>query len=298
MATTVNVNSAFQGALAGELILQAFKKADTIGKGAITVLPNVIGSGFLPRLSYSAGLAAAACGFDPTGTVGYDEKEVATKKFQLHHEICKDEFAQTFAAQAAGLFGADSEIPATIQEGILQMMVENLSAIIDAEIWQGTNSSTSFNGLLRQFDADAAVIDISGSAISKSTVLAELEKVYNAIPAEIEDEADLIWVVSRDIAKAYKQNQAEQGLNTTANDYSLDYLGHTLIPIKGLPAATQLVYRKKNVGFLTGLESDLNEVKVVDLDETDLSGKIRTKMVFSAGVGYSFGGEVVFSKIR
>jgi hypothetical protein len=293
MATTVSVNTGFTGALAGELILQAFKKADTIAKQAITVLPNVIGSGYLPKLSYSAGLSAHSCGFTPTGDVGYDEKEVPTKKFKIEHEICKDEFAQTFAAQAAGLVGAMEEIPSSIQEGILLLMVENLAAIVDAEIWNGTNTATSFNGLLGQWDADAAVIGISGSAITKASVLVELEKVYNAIPAEIEDEADLVWVVSRDIAKTYKQNQAEQGLNTSVGDKELDYLGHELISVKGLPAGTMAVYRRKNVGFLTGLESDMNEVHVKDLDDSDLSGKIRTKIVFSAGLGYSFGGEIV-----
>jgi hypothetical protein len=298
MATTVSVNTGFTGALAGELILQAFKKADTIAKQAINVLPNVVGSGYLPKLSYSAGLSAASCGFSPTGNVGYDEKEVATKKFKVEHELCKDEFSQTFAAQAAGLFSAHEEIPATITEGILQLMVDNLSAIIDQQIWSGDNSSTQFNGLLRQFNLDAAVIDVSGSAITKSTVLTELDKVYSAIPAEIEDSEDLVWVVSNDIAKAYKQNQAEQGLNTSVGDKELDYLGLPLTAVKGLPAATMLVYRRKNVCFLTGLESDMNEVKVVDLDESDLSGKIRTKIQFTAGVGYSFGGEIVYSKIR
>jgi hypothetical protein len=73
MATTQTINSAFNGALAGEIFVQAFKKADTIGQGAITVLPNVIGSGYLPKLGYSAGLAAYSCGFDPTGTVTYTD---------------------------------------------------------------------------------------------------------------------------------------------------------------------------------------------------------------------------------
>lgn len=296
--TAVSINTGFTGALAGELILAAIKKADTFAKSAITVLPNVITAGFLPKLSYSAGLSAHSCGFTPTGAIAYDEKEVPVKKFKVEHEICKDEFAQTFAAQAAGLFAAKEEIPANIQEGILQLMVENLAAIIDSEIWQGTNSATSFDGLLRQFNADASLIEVSGSAISKASVLAELDKVYNAIPAEIEDDDDLIWIVSRDVAKAYKQNLYAQGDNTSVGDKPLDYLGHELVSIKGLPAATMLVYRRKNVGFLTGLESDLNEVHVKDMDETDLSGKIRTKIVFSAGCGYSFGGEIVYSRIR
>jgi hypothetical protein len=298
MATSTNVSTGFTGVLAGELILQAFKQADTIAKQAITVLPNIVASGYLPRLSYSAGLSTAQCGFLPTGNIDYVEKEIPTKKFQIHHEICKADFESTFLAQAAGLVSAHSEIPSTLQEAILKLMLDNLAEIIDAEIWQGTNTSTSFNGLLGQFDSDAAVIAISGSAVNKTNVLVELEKVFEAIPAQIEDEDDLIWIVSRDVAKSYRQNQAAQGLNTTADDYSLDYLGHQLLSIKGLPSSTMVVYRRKNLGYLTGLESNSNEVKVVDMDDTDMSGNIRTKIVFNAGVGYSFGNEIVFSKIR
>jgi hypothetical protein len=294
MATTVNVTTGFTGELAGDLILQALKKSDTITKGAITVLPNVIASGYLPRLGYSAGLAAASCGFNPTGTVSYVEKEVATKKFQIHHEICKAEFEATYASQAAGLFSAHAEIPATIQEGILMLMVDNLAAIIDEQIWQGDNSSTEFNGLLRQWVADATVIDISGSVAAKSTVFTELDKVFAAIPAEILEEEDLVWAVSLDIAKAMKQALAAQGLNTYNGEKELDYLGYKITSIKGLPNAHMAVYRKKNVAYLTGLQSDANEVKVVDMDETDLSGNIRTKIVFNSGVGYSFGNEIVY----
>ena len=41
-----------------------------------------------------------------------------------------------------------------------------------------------------------------------------------------------------------------------------------------------VAYRVKNVAFLTGLEADLNNVQIKDMDESDLSGNIRTKMVF------------------
>jgi hypothetical protein len=125
-----------------------------------------------------------------------------------------------------------------------------------------------------------------------------LDKVYTAIPAEIESEDDLIWAVSRDVAKAYKQAQSEQGLNTSVGDKELNYLGIELVSIKGLPAATQVVYRRKNIGYLCGLAGDQNEVRVVDMDETSMEGTIRTRVQFNAGVGFSFGGEIVYSKIR
>ena len=296
MATTQTITSEYKGALAGELLVQAFKKSDTISKGVITILPNVLGSAMLPKLSYSADLVANSCGFDPSGDVAYTEKEVQTKKFKVQHELCKDEFLQTFAAQAAGLFSnANEEIPATIQEAILEAILSNVGAKVDFNIWQGNNSANQMNGLLPQFTADSAVIDVVGTTITKSNVVAELDKVYNAIPAEVEDEADLVIAVSKNVAKAYKQAQAAMGTNTTVGDKVLDYVGVRMESIGGLPANTMVAYRIKNLGFATGLESDLNEVRVSD-DTERQDGNIRTTVKFNAGVGYSFGGEVVYYK--
>lgn len=296
MPTTINVTSGYNGALAGEIFVQAFKKADTISKGAITVLPNVIGSGYLPKLSYSASLTAYACGFDATGTVGYTDKEVATKKYKIEHELCKEEFHQTFQAQAAGLFSAKAEVPQSIQDAILLAMVDNMGAIVDTQIWQGNNSANQFNGLLPQFVADADVLDVTIVAVTKANVVAQMELAYNAIPAEVEDDEDLVIAVSKNVAKAYKQAQAEMGLNTTVGDKELDYLGTRIVALGGLPANSIVIYRVKNLGFLTGLEADLNSVDIKDMDDVDLSGNIRTKMVFSAGVGYSFGAEIVYAR--
>lgn len=298
MATTQTINSAFNGALAGEIFVQAFKKADTIGQGAITVLPNVIGSGYLPKIGYSAGLAAYSCGFDPTGTVTYTDKEVATKKYEIKHELCKDEFHQTFQAQQAGLFGAANEIPATISDAILLAMVDNMGALVDTQIWQGTGVTGSFSGLLAQFVADGDVIDVVGTASTVANVQAALSAVYLAIPEEVVGESDLIIAVSPNVARNYKLSQVNNYMvGTPVGDKTLDYIGIPVVSIAGLPSNTILAYRVKNIGFLTGLEADLNNVSIKDMDESDLSGNIRTKIVFSAGVGYSFGNQIVYSRV-
>jgi hypothetical protein len=295
MANNISVNSQFNGSLAGEVFVQAFLKADTINKGGITVLPNVIGSGYLPKLSYTAALAAYSCGFDTTGTVTYEDKEVATKKYEIKHELCKDEFHQTFQAQQAGLFGASNEIPATIQDAILLAMVSNMGKVVDYEIWRGTGATGSFSGLLAQFVADGQVVDVVGTASTAANVQAELAKVYQAIPAEIIEDETLVIAVSNNVARNYKQSQiGNYMVGSPVGDKELNYLGIKLISISGLPNDTIVAYRTKNLGFLTGLEADMNNVSIKDMDESDLSGNIRTKIVFTAGVGYSFGAEIVY----
>lgn len=297
MAQTNTVNSQFVGALAGEIFVQAYKKADTIGKGMITVLPNVIGTGYLPKISHSQSLAEYSCGFTTAGTVTYTDKAVATKKYEIKDEFCKDDFHATFQAQAAGLFGANNEIPATIADAILLAMVSNAGAIIDAQIWQGTGTTGNFSGLIAQFVADGDVVDVLGvtGGVTVTNVQDELAKVYNAIPEEIMNGTDLVMAVSPGVARAYKQSQvANYMVGSPVGDKVLDYIGVRMESIAGLPANTIVAYRVKNLGFLTGLEADLNEVRVIDLDAADGSGLLRTKMVFNAGVGYSFGTEIVY----
>lgn len=296
MATSVTVNSLFTGVQAGEIFVQAFKKADTIGKGMITVLPNVIGSAFLPKLSYTAGLALATCGWNPTGTVTLADKTVSTKQYQIQHELCKKDFAQTFQALNAGFFSANTEdVPADIKEAILLAMINNAGSKIDYEIWQGNNVSASFNGFLAQFAADSDVIDVSGSVVTVANVTGSFEAVYNAIPAEVEGE--VVFAVSKNVASAYKAAQAKMGLNTTVGNKELDYLGARVESIGGLPSNTIVAYRVANLAFATGIESDMNDVRVVDHDEVSLDGMVRTSMKFNAGVGYSFGAEIVWSRV-
>jgi len=295
MATTNTVTAGYAGSQAGEIFLQAFKKADTINKGCITVLPGVIGSGFLPTLTYTDGITAYSCGWNPTGTIVYNDKEVEVKKYQIQAELCKDKFAQTFQAQAAGLFAADNDIPASIQDAVLLTMVDNMSAIVDSQIWQGNGTANQFAGLLNQFTADTAVIDvILTGATSKSNVVSRFESVLDGVPAEVEDESDLVFMVSKNVAKAYKQAQASTtGGLFLVGDKELNYLGYRLIPTSALTSKQMVAFNSDKVFFLTDLVSDWDDIIIIP--QRNISGarteRFATSLKF--GVNYLYGNEIV-----
>ena len=140
----------------------------------------------------------------------------------------------------------------------------------------------------------SGVIEVQNSAITKSNVVVEVEKAYDAIKDEVMDDEDLVMVTSKKVLKLYKQAVAAQGLNTTVGDKELDFLGLRMESIGAITGDQIFIYRVKNLGFLTGLDADLNNVTVKDMDESDLSGTIRTKVVLEIGVGFSFGDEIVF----
>ena len=63
---------------------------------------------------------------------------------------------------------------------------------------------------------------------------------------------------------------------------------------RGITINTSGTYNKIIGSFFgTGLTADFNEIKVKDMDETDLSGTVRMKVVFTGGVQYAYGGEIV-----
>ena len=290
MATNLTVTSQYAGSLAGEIFVQAFKKSDTIEKNLITVLPNIIGSGNMPQLSYSAELQPYACGWNPDGDVTYNEKNVTLTKFMVEHEMCKEDFSSTFAAQAAGLFSANAEVPQDIQSAILAAIVNNLGEKVDKFIWQGKNT---ISGLSSSLIADTDTIGVYTEALTKTNVVDALEAVYDAIPEAIVESSDLVMVVSPKVLRLYRQNLSSQGDNTTVSSRELDYLGVRLESVGALSGDKIYAYRTGNLAFMTGLESDLNSVQVKDMDETDLSGQIRSKAVLAMAADYSFADEIV-----
>ena len=83
MATTVTVNSAFKGVPAGEIFGQIFKQANTIQDGLISVIPNIVGSGFLRKTYIGDGLADYSCGWNASGSVNLTEKVPLVPAFML-----------------------------------------------------------------------------------------------------------------------------------------------------------------------------------------------------------------------
>lgn len=293
--TTATVTSRYNGDLAGEILGEALLKSDTLAKGLVTVLPNILGTGALPKISHSNSFAAYDCAFTPSGTQSYVDKALVTKRFRLDSEHCKGDYRQMFQTQAAGDFGNDQGIPATVQEAILAQILADFGKNLDDNIWNGDNSSTEFNGFLPQFVADAQVIDITGTTVTAANVVAELTKIYSAIPEAIMGEEDLVIACAPNIIRAYKLAQAAvTGGLFMVGDKELDFLGIRLASVGALPSNNAVAYRIKNLAFGTGLESDLNDVKLTDLSDYSNNDIVQATISFNGGVAYYYGSEIVY----
>jgi hypothetical protein len=303
MATTLTVSSNYAGSVAGEIVGKAFKEAQTIKEGLVTVLPDIDFQISLRKIAYADGRTNYSCGFTPEGSVVLNEKLLTPKKIKNEQQICKEDLRQIWSSASMGFSAHNDQLPADVETALLAEILGDTAEAVDAEIWQGAAATSgSIGGFIELFAADGAVIKagsgiVSGAAaITKTNVVAEIEKVLNATPVAIRGKADLIFAVSSNIALAYTQALVSAGINNGLGgaDMVLQYGRYKMNIIDGLPDNTFVVYQKKNLYFGTGLLSDHNEVRIKDMDETDLSGFVRFKMVYTGGVQYVNPAEIVW----
>jgi len=296
MATALNVTTNFVGEVAGEYIAEMIKEANTISENLVTVLPNVVSPQFIRKIETAAGFVDYSCGFTPAGSITLSEKELAPKKVKWDSELCKEDFRQLWTASQMGFSAHNDSLPQTEQAAILADMGTRIARKIDVDIWEGNGATGNFDGLIPALIADVDVIDVATPvAITAANVEAELGKFIDAIPDEVIGGAGVVLGVSTNVIRAIKRAYGTQARanGTFLKPSEFDFEGYTLTEIKGLNANTMVAYDKNQVFFGTGLTADFNEIKIKDMDETDLSGTVRMKVVFTGGVQYAYGGEIV-----
>jgi len=299
MATTLNIDTNFVGNVAGEYVGKMIKEANTISEGLVTILPNVVSTTYLRKIETAEGFVDYVCGFNPTGSVTLSEYAITPKKIKWESELCKEDFRQLWTAQQMGFSAHNDSLPQTEQAAILLQMGKVIARKIDVDIWNGVVATDGdLGGLIPQLVADATVIDVVGAAITSANVEAELGKFVDAVPDEVIGATDLVLGVSTNVLRALKKVQGSfaRSNGTFTNPSEFDFNGYTLTEIKALPANTMVGYAKSNVTFVTGLLADHNEIRVKDMDESDLSGQIRMKVVLTGAIGYAYGSEIVLYK--
>lgn len=303
MATTLTVSSNYAGKVAGEIVGAAFKEADTISKGLVTVYPDIDYQTSLRKIAYTDGRVDYSCGFTPSGAVTLSEKVLAPKKIKNELEICKEDLRQIWSAASMGFSAHNDAAPADVEAALLREILSDTAAAVDSDIWNGdASNSGEFDGFATLFAADSNIIKAGNGitslagAVTKANVVSEVEKVLSAIPVALRRKNDLVIGVSPDIALYYEQALIAAGISNGLGGASkgLQYGSYTLEVINGLADNTFVVFQKKNLAFGTGLLADHNEVRIKDMDETELSGNIRYKMVYTAGVQYVNSEEIIW----
>jgi len=298
MATTTSITSTYSGSFAGKYISAALLSGSTIENGLITVKPNVKYKEVLKKVATDANVIKdATCDFTATGEVTLTERILQPEEFQVNLEFCKKDFRSDWEAIQMG-YSAYDNLPPKFSDFIIGHAAGLVAEKTENNIWAGqTGNAGEFDGFYYLATAGGSgCVSVSGSPLTAANIIDEIGKVVDAIPSAVYGKEDLYIYLSRKAAKLYVRALGGFGANGLGaagvnaqgtqwwNNGALSYDGVKCVIASGLPDDSMMAAQKSNMYFGTGLLSDHNEVKLIDMGDLDGSQNVRLVMRFTAGV--------------
>ena len=307
MANPTITNSSYAGEFAGKYLGAALLSASTLDAGAITILPNIKYKAAMKVGTFSNLVRSADCDFDSTTSgLTLTEKVLTPSELQVNLQICKKELHADWEAAQMG-FSAFDELPPLFSDYVISRVAAEVANATETSIWSGAAGEGSFDGFLQVALADNDVNDITAVAIDSSNVIAQMGAVVDSAVANapaILGKEDLTLYVSTNVAQAYIR--ALGGFTATIggagtdnkgtqwyNGGALSFEGINIFVAKGFGSNKMLLSPKSNLFFGTGLLDDRNEVRVIDMADTDGSQNVRVVMRYTAGVQIGIGSDIV-----
>lgn len=310
MATTTSITTTYAGEFAGQYIAAALLSGKTIEDGAIEVKPNIKFKEVIKKVATDSNVIKnASCDFTDTATVTLTERILQPEEFQVNLELCKKDFRSDWEAVEMGISVYDN-LPPSFSDFLIGHVAGLVAEKTEQNIWGGVNANAGeFDGFTTLMAADADVNDAVNTGITSFTaanIIGTLGNVVDAIPSKVLGKEDLTIFLPTVAYQAYIRalggfganglgaaGVGAQGTQWFNNNASLSYEGIKVQLAPGMPVDHIVAGQKSNLYFGTGLLSDHNEVKLLDMGDLDGSQNVRVIMRFTAGVQYGIGSDLV-----
>ena len=311
--TEPTITSTYAGEFAGQYIAAALLSAKTLDNKYVTIHPNVKYKEVIQKIAVDGIVQDASCDFVTSGSVALSEAVLTPKELQVNLQLCKQQFVQSWEALQLG-YSAFDTIPANFNDYLISYVGGKVAEATEISIWQGNNATNGqFGGFQTALSASIAAggsgavlaaksgsVIISGS-VTAANVLSVLDSVVNTIPDTVYGKEDLLIYVPTNVAKAYQQALAggavgANGWNNQMNvgDKPFNFNGIEIVLCPGMSASKIVAAQKSNLHFGTGLLSDYNEVRVLDMANIDGSQNYRIIMRYTGGTTFGIGQDIVY----
>jgi hypothetical protein len=308
-----SVTSTYAGEAASDYIAAALLSARTLDNQLITIKPNVKYKEVIQKLDVDGIVQDASCDFVTSGSVAISERVLTPKELQVNLSLCKQEFLDSWEALSLG-YSAFDEIPRNFNDYLVSYVGGKVAEATETSIWQGTATNGSFPGFESAFSASAATLVtsavqpartdgdgalISGS-ITSANVVDKLTAVYDTISSEVFGKEDLVIYGGTNVIKAYQSALSGQtnigSFNNQLNvgEKPSNFQGIEIVLAPGMSANAIVAAQKSNLFFGTGLLSDYNEVRVLDMADLDGSQNYRVIMRYTAGTQFGVASDIVY----
>tara|TARA_Y100000385_G_scaffold237284_1_gene251732 strand:+ start:762 stop:1742 length:981 start_codon:yes stop_codon:yes gene_type:complete len=307
-------NSTYAGEAAADYIAAALLSARTLDNQLVTIKPNVKFKEVIQKVDVSGIVQDASCDFVTSGSASIEERILEPKELQVNLSLCKQEFVDSWNALQLG-YSAFDEIPRDFNDFLVSYVGGKVAEKTEQDIWQGDSSTNGeFGGfqtalsasvasggasdvLPAKTDGDGAIV--SGS-ITSANVIDTLSAVYDSIPSAVYGKEDLVIYVGSKTARAYQSalsgvtNVGSFNNQLNVGEKPSNFQGVEIVLCPGLGDDKIVAAQKSNLFFGTGLLSDHNEVRVLDMANLDGSQNYRIIMRYTAGTQFGIGQDIVY----
>ena len=269
-----------------EWFYKTLRKAKTIDGGYVRVLSNITKDTNVRKLVMDKNtisqLDPRDCSWTPTKRFTFDSKLMSVRNYKIQEEQCLQDLDSLYSEMIFNSIGANKTSwpavgePESLESAIMFHLQNSLSNDIERIIWGGEGNEVAgiHDGIVDKLAASADSIKVENAVtIDASNVLAEIARVYDAIPdnvlyeGEFDPEKAAVKIfISLDIYRYLMH-----ALSTVPTQYLVQvpaftkegnkifYMGVELVTV-GLPANTMIAASKDNLVFLTDLLSDTVEI--------------------------------------
>ena len=306
-------NGTYAGEAASDFIAAALLSAKTLDNNLITIHPNVKYKEVIQKLDVAGIVQDASCDFVTSGSVEITERVLTPKELQVNLTLCKQNFLDSWEALSLG-YSAFDEIPRNFTDYLVSYVGGQVAEATEISIWQGDkavngqfdgfesalSASVSTGGATDVLSAKTSAGVIVSGSITSANVLEKLSAVYETIPSTVYGKSDLVIYGGTNVIKAYQSalsgvtNVGSFNNQLNVGEKPSNFQGIEIVLAPGMSANTIAAGQKSNFHFGTGLLSDYNEVRVLDMANIDGSQNFRVIMRYTADTEFGIGQDIVY----
>lgn len=279
---TVSPNT-YAGLFSNKYIAAALLSGETLAKELITLHPNVAYKEVIRNYQNSIDIAAATCDFTDSSSVTLGEYVLTTTEKQVNLQLCKNQLRTTWESAQAG-FSAFEKMPPTFEEFVIAQTAAEVAQANEIGIWKSNLWYTG--GMVQYLIDNSAVTRPFSGATTGSNVVARLQEALDYSPAALYGKEGYQYYVGPGTMKAYQAALSAGNYNFQfyVGEKPMNFQGIPVTMCPGLNDYDCVLGLKSDLHFGTGLLSDYNEVKVIDMSDIDGSQNVRVIMRFTGGI--------------
>lgn len=271
MALTIT-SSSYAGKHAGLYVNAALKSAQSLEY--MTLRENVNYKEVINKVAGSDLVKDASCNFtENSATLTLTESVLFVEPFQVNIDVCKTTMLSDWAYDQQDDFVAFAT----------SYLADSIADSVESSIWSG---STGTSGQFDKIATGSMTASSASAAFSAANIVANLGTLAAAIPTSVYGKDDLYIYMNKKTYRFYIS--AISALSAFPfnhmGQYTPEFEGIKIAVCPGMPDNVMYAGQKSNIFFGTSLESDLTQIKVLDMENLDGSNNVRMVAKWTAGV--------------